>query len=61
LIKKQKIMPVIIDEVVITVDARSAEAPAGNNAGAAPLPAREELVRECVEKVMEILKQKNER
>lgn len=53
-------MPVIIDEIVVTVEVT------GDNrqeTGGGNMDAREkqELIALCVEKVMEILNQKNER
>lgn len=54
-------MPIIINEIEVSVDVT------GTNAAAAPAgtpPAglnKEEIVRECVERVMEILAQKKER
>ena len=53
-------MPVIIDEVVISVEVTNA-APGG---AASPPPATEnehEIISECVEQVLEILRQKGER
>jgi len=53
-------MPVIIDEVVISVEVGGQGAP-----GAAPAAGagddRQAIVNECVERVMEILRQKGER
>jgi hypothetical protein len=55
-------MPVIVDEVVISV-----EVAAGSQAGApaaAPAPAQQDkqaLVAECVERVLDILRQREER
>ncbi|CAN5487194.1 hypothetical protein BH10BAC3_BH10BAC3_08520 [soil metagenome] len=55
-------MPIVIDEVQITIVSPESNAPgSSNNNAAATLPGREELVKECVEKVMEILQQKIER
>lgn len=53
-------MPIIINEIEISVsvsdDVSSSGAPQGSNT-----PSKEEIIKECVEQVMEILKQKNER
>jgi hypothetical protein len=54
-------MPVIVDEVVISVEVA---APPGAQAGAAPAaPAQDKqaLVAECVERVLDILRQREER
>jgi len=53
-------MPVIVDEVVISVEVASAQA----GAQAAPAPAPQDnqaLVAECVERVLDILRQREER
>ncbi|MEJ2902539.1 DUF5908 family protein [Pedobacter panaciterrae] len=53
-------MPIIINEIEIAVsvsdDASSSGAHQGSNT-----PSKEDIIKECVEQVMEILKQKNER
>jgi hypothetical protein len=53
-------MPVIVDEVVISVEVSNQAA-----GGAAPAPAATEekqtLINECVERVLDILRQKAER
>jgi len=60
-------MPIVVDEVVISVDvaAPSSGAPGAPGAtrpspGASP-DDRQELVNECVERVLEILAQRRER
>ncbi len=53
-------MPVIIDEVVISVDVTNAEA-GGAAPAQAPVQGRQELVAECVERVLEILREREER
>lgn len=55
-------MPLIVDEIVISVDVTNPEA-----GGAAPAPAaaapqeRQALVSECVERVLDILRRREER
>ena len=53
-------MPITIDEIVIRVDVTNQES---GGAAASPQPAndRQAIVDECVEKVLEVLKQKAER
>lgn len=54
-------MPIVINEIEVTVEV------AGNNAAASSAGSvlnpvvKEQIIRECVEQIMEILKQKNER
>lgn len=50
-------MPIIVDEVVISVEVPNQ--PSG--ATPAPIVDRQLIIHECVEKVLEILKEKNER
>lgn len=54
-------MPVIIDEVIISVEVSNQAS--GGTASAPPLTAedRQALVAECVERVLDILEQKRER
>lgn len=52
-------MPIIVDEVVISVEVGNPD----SGGAATPPPALEErqaLVRECVEKVLEILREREE-
>ena len=51
-------MPIVVDEVVITVEVSNA---AGGGA-AAPAPAEDKqaLIAECVERVLEILRERQE-
>jgi hypothetical protein len=53
-------MPIVVDEVIISVEINNQEA-----GGAAPEPAgtqdRQALVQECVERVLEVLREKAER
>jgi hypothetical protein len=54
-------MPLVVDEVVISVEVA---APAAGGAAASSPPSAEErqaLVHECVERVLDILRQKEER
>jgi hypothetical protein len=53
-------MPVIVDEVVISVEVTNQ---AAGGAASAPPPTedKQELINECVERVLEILEQKAER
>ncbi|MEK7720308.1 MAG: DUF5908 family protein [Bacteroidota bacterium] len=53
-------MPVIIDEVVITVEVTNRDSGGGPPAISSPED-RQAIVSECVERVLEILKQKAER
>lgn len=53
-------MPIVVDEVVISVEIAN---PASGGAGAPPAAPedRQAIVNECVERVLEILRQKEER
>jgi hypothetical protein len=53
-------MPVIIDEVVITVEVTNPDS-GGGNPSSSPPEDKQAIVSECVERVLEILKQKTER
>lgn len=53
-------MPIIVDEVVISVEVTNPSS-GGSNPAPSSLNERQAIVAECVEKVLEILKQKNER
>lgn len=50
-------MPIIVDEVIISVEAPNQQ----SGAQSTPVDDRQKLVSECVEQVLEILKQKTER
>ncbi|WP_202409354.1 DUF5908 family protein [Hufsiella arboris] len=52
-------MPLIIQEIAISVTVADNN-PAGGSSTANP-STKEEIIKECVEQVMEIIKQKNER
>ena len=55
-------MPIVVDEVVISVDVTN-EGPAGGRAPAAggSESDRQQIVNECVERVLEILAEREER
>jgi hypothetical protein len=53
-------MPVIVDEVVISVEVTN-EASGGAAAPPPPSEDRQALVAECVERVLEILREREER
>ncbi len=54
-------MPIIINEIEIAVEVTpNSNGQSGSSSGA-PGSSREDIIKECVEKVMEILNQKNER
>ncbi|NVO21504.1 MAG: hypothetical protein HXX13_17515 [Bacteroidetes bacterium] len=53
-------MPVLINEVVIRVDVTNQES-GGASPPAQPVIDRQAIIEECVEKVLEVLKQKAER
>lgn len=55
-------MPIIINEIEVMVEVTPSGS--GSTAGGGTAPAtgsKDEIIRECVEKVMEIINQKNER
>jgi hypothetical protein len=52
-------MPIVIDEVVISVEVREEPSTAGQQ-GALPADERQAIVAECVERVLEILKRREE-
>jgi len=55
-------MPVIVDEIVISVEVTNAAAGgAPPAAGAVPAEERQALLNECVERVLDILRRKEER
>ena len=60
-LRKFLVMPIIINEIEISVEV----APNNNGGQATGTPvnavSKEEIIRECVEKVMELLNQKTER
>jgi len=53
-------MPVIVDEVVISVEVTN-QASGGAASPPAPLSEQQAIVSECVERVLDILQQKTER
>ena len=52
-------MPVIVDEVVISVEVGNAES-GGAASPPAPLEGKQALVAECVERVLQILREQRE-
>jgi len=54
-------MPIIINEIEISVSVSDDSSNSGGSAQGNSAPSKEEIIKECVEQVMEILKQKNER
>lgn len=54
-------MPIFVDEVVISVDVDSAAASGARPAAGSGSEDKQALVAECVERVLEILAQKQER
>jgi len=53
-------MPIIVDEILISIEVTN-DTGGGASPSKLPLEARQEIVSECVERVMEILRQKAER
>jgi len=53
-------MAIVINEIEVNVEVVSGTS-GGASASSAAAGSKEEIVRECVEKVMEIINQKNER
>ena len=53
-------MPIIVDEVVISVDVTN-QASGGSETPAAPLQDKQTVVAECVERVLDILREREER
>lgn len=53
-------MPVIVDEVVVSVDVAGAGETSGESSAAGGID-RNLLIAECVERVLELLRQKGER
>ena len=54
-------MAIVINEIEISVEVTNAASSAGGNSTTIAAVNKEEIIRECVEKVMEIINQKNER
>jgi len=54
-------MPIVINEIEIAVEVTQNNGAAGSASAAVSGTYKEEIIKECVEKVMEILNQKNER
>lgn len=53
-------MPIIVDEVVISVEVTN-HASGGSNTPAPPTEDKQALVAECVERVLDILREREER
>jgi hypothetical protein len=53
-------MPIIVDEVVISVEVTN-QSSGGSSSTQSQSGDRQSIVNECVEKVLEVLKQKSER
>lgn len=56
-------MPIIVDEVIISVEVGNRDAAPRVGAGAAaeaPLEARQALVEECVARVLDVLREREE-
>ena len=51
-------MPIVIDEVVISIEVTNAEA--GGAGPAAPADDKQAVIDECVERVLEILRERGE-
>ena len=54
-------MPIIINEIEISVSVSDDSFSSGGASQGSNTPSKEEIIKECVEQVMEIIKQKNER
>ena len=53
-------MPIIVDEVVISVEVGNRPSGDGNNIPSAATEDKQALVAECVERVLEILREREE-
>jgi hypothetical protein len=54
-------MPIIISEIAITVEVAPNNNAQGNHSSGSDALRRDDIINECVEKVMEIINLKNER
>jgi hypothetical protein len=54
-------MPVIVDEIVISVEVTNQESGGAAPAGGTPAEDRQALLSDCVERVLDILRRKEER
>ena len=54
-------MPIVINEIEIAVEVTQNNGAASGTNAAVSGSSKEEIIKECVEKVMEILNQKSER
>jgi hypothetical protein len=53
-------MPIVVDEVVISVEVTN-QAAGGNATPSSATDNRQEIIAECVERVLEILREREER
>jgi hypothetical protein len=53
-------MPIVVDEVVISVEVTN-QASGGAASAPSPTEGKQEIISECVERVLDILRQKAER
>lgn len=53
-------MPVVVDEVVISVEVTN-QAAGGATSAPAPSEGKQEIVEECVERVLQVLRDREER
>ena len=54
-------MPIVINEIEISMEVATGNNTPGNTAVGNDALQRQEIIKECVEKIMEIINQKNER
>jgi len=54
-------MPIVINEIEVSVEVVNSNTSGSSGSSAISPAVKEEIIRECVEQIMEILKQKNER
>ncbi len=54
-------MPIVINEIEIAVEVTPNNINGNTSASSGDASSREAIIKECVEKVMEIINQKNER
>ena len=54
-------MPIVINEIEVSVEVVNDNNSGSSSTAVTSPEVKEEIIRECVEQIMEILKQKNER